>query len=356
MDIVTQNGEEWVKVSTVTETRLLFEMAKAGWEYGDSSSDTDHADDDSSEVDSEDEGVTLVKLAEELKRASMAVRVRYRHPKVRFVLPKIREGQTPEIDEIIAEIRKTGATVQCHPHDHETPPTFQHLLPNPSSTFTPTLNIDCTILLALVSDLSHGHIKPEPWFHRAIVRQIEREAHDQLLPSSLWPALGSRALVCTAEAAKRMREIVDLIGTPAEKARTRLLMGDVDERGMTMTRAELVNAFRKLTEYEVPEEWNLPIRVVDKDDLSVNIDEGGRIENLPAVAEKVAERLTAINRSVFMYGWASGRTTISSNRTVAKLIEGVVEEYRESEDDKGPDVWLCATARSLVGKEKGRRD
>ncbi|SLM36741.1 Protein of unknown function DUF1308 [Lasallia pustulata] len=48
-----------------------------------------------------------------------------------------------------------------------------------------------------------------------------------------------------------------------------------------------------------------------------------------------------------------GFTTVSSNRTVAKLIESIVEEEMEGEEERGPDVWLCGTARSLLGKEKG---
>lgn len=80
---------------------------------------------------------------------------------------------------------------------------------------------------------------------------------------------------------------------------------------------------------------------------------------------------------------------MSSNRTVAKLIEGIIGEEndrrgreeeereavgagsaggkeagkrrrkREAKEDEmiihGPEIWLCSTARSLVGKEKGRK-
>lgn len=67
---------------------------------------------------------------------------------------------------------------------------------------------------------------------------------------------------------------------------------------------------------------------------------------------------------------------MSSNRTVAKLIEGIIGEENErrakegvghggrgregtgNEDTdviQGPKIWLCSTARSLVGKEKRRR-
>jgi len=37
---------------------------------------------------------------------------------------------------------------------------------------------------------------------------------------------------------------------------------------------------------------------------------------------------------------------------VVKGVESVFEEERSEE--VGPDVWLVGTARSLVGKERGR--
>lgn len=79
---------------------------------------------------------------------------------------------------------------------------------------------------------------------------------------------------------------------------------------------------------------------------------------------------------------------MSSNRTVARLIEGIVGEenerrggagggglgggvsggggvdgegvsaHGENEDEEivhGPEIWLCSTARSLIGKERQRR-
>ena len=49
MDFVARSGEEWVKVSTVTETRLLFERAKAGWEDGASSSGSEDGEEETSE-------------------------------------------------------------------------------------------------------------------------------------------------------------------------------------------------------------------------------------------------------------------------------------------------------------------
>jgi hypothetical protein len=63
-----------------------------------------------------------------------------------------------------------------------------------------------------------------------------------------------------------------------------------------------------------------------------------------------------INESVFLSGWAAGYTTITSNRIASKAIEKAIEENRKSDDEVGPKVWICPTARSLVAKEKDRRD
>ena len=380
MDIVAKDGEVWIKVSTITESRLLFEKAKAGWEELDSDSDTEGeekdgrrivaegadpvpiGDDDYGSEDEDDDRVELLKIAEDLNRAAKKVYIRYRHPQILFILPKITEGHNSAVDAILTEIRSTGARVQCtsetpppdpssngtsDDHNTETPTdlntTFSRLLIDPLVHLTPTLSIDCTILLALVSDLSHSTLEPLPTLHRAIRRQIDLEANEKLLPSSLYPAMVGRDLVCTSLAAKRMREIVEQIGTPSERLRTELLLGE-GEAGSGKAPTKLRAAFAETSEYAVPGDWRLPIRVEDGAyDLSA----------LPAVAVRVEEELTDINRSVFFYGWTRGYTTVSSNRTVAKLIEGVVENEGE-EGDVGPMVWLCATARSLVGKEKRR--
>jgi hypothetical protein len=302
-----------------------------------------------------------------MKKASRNMRVRYRHPRIRFVLPKIEEGKVPEIDKILNEIRKAGVTVECgirgnEAHADDGPDTadseeelkqvYERLLPSSFTHFTDTLNVDCTLLLALVSDLSHlKGIKASPNYHRAILRQIEMETKEPLVPSELWPAMTGRTLLCTKEAAKRMGEIVDTIGTDSEKARTELLFGDGDCKGLE--REVLIERFQKMSDHDVPKDWMIPIEVVDSES---DINEAWKDGRLPDISHKVAEAISPINQSVFLYGWAKGMMTVSSNRTVAKQIEAVVEENRNGDDEVvGPDVWLCDTARSLVGKEKNRK-
>ncbi|KAF2453659.1 hypothetical protein BDY21DRAFT_355658 [Lineolata rhizophorae] len=351
VDVVAKNGSEWIKVSTITKMRLLFEMAKQGWANGPLSDSGEEDDTDCPKFqhpdDEDNNEISLVKAAENLRKASQATRVRYHHPKVHFVLPKIEAGEIEEVDRILEDIQNTGATLHCGSQIPQTLPELDGVLSgmvfDEFRDFSDVLNIDCTVLLALVSDLSHYTVPQEQWLHKAVRRQIEMEDKEKLLPTSLYPAMGGRKLVTTAEAAKRMHEIVDTIGTETEKARTAIIM----QQEPRAQREELIERFQKYSDYPVPSSWQIPLKIVNKDVNRAQV---------PSLAEAVMEPLSDINRSVFSYGWLSGRTTISSNRTVAKQIEHLVEEHRTSEEDRGPDVWLCPTARSLVGKEKGRKE
>lgn len=386
VDIVSQGGLEWVKVSTVTETRLLFEQAKAGWENADSSSDDNGSSDNdedgatndsapassspSSSPSPSDSPIELLRLATDLHTASLATQIRYRHPKVRIVLPKIPTTPSPQTLDILNALIATGATLHVgpflspfspglsssQPNPALVPPElstiFAKLLPNPHIFLTPTLNIDCTILLALISDLSHSPQTPHsPSHHKAITRQIELEARDHLLPECLYPALEGRNLVCTTEAATRMREIVEQIGTKSERARAELLLDEYDdqenEEAVKHPPSSLLSLFASHSEYDVPSTLRLPIFVTSAPIPDL-------LQQLPPVAHTVADQLSAINRSVFLYGWARGISTVSSNRAVAKVVEEIVTA-QGGKKVMGPEVWLCATARSLVGKERQRQ-
>ncbi|KFY22553.1 hypothetical protein V493_06510 [Pseudogymnoascus sp. VKM F-4281 (FW-2241)] len=347
VDIVAQDGLEWVKVSTLTEKRILFDIAKAGW-IVDSSSDEEYDSETDSTSSIRAEG--LLKQAEGLVTASRAARVRYRHPKIRMVLPKIPRVCVAEVEAILGQIEGMGIQVQRSEDFQPAPPltdVLERVAVNPFADFTDPLNIDCTILLALVSDLSHCPVETEEWHHRAVKRQIEMERDDQLLPKSLWPACGPRKLLCTREAAQRMHEIVDLIGTDSEKRRRDFIL---DRDGTAeLTCEQRVVGLQELSSHRIPHELKLPIDVVDVDIPDME-------RRIGPMATEVSKALSLINQSVFLYGWSNDMTTISSNRTVSKEIETMVEDGRKCDTDKGPDIWLCPTARSLVGKERTRRN
>jgi len=340
VDVVAEGGLAWTKVSLVTNTRLLFDLAKQGWECGGSSEEDEGFPDDRSD----DRDVPILKTAKELASASAAMRIRTKHPRVTLVLPRIVPGVQDEIDAVLDDCRAAGVTVWCAGDMPPAPPipeATMSMVPDPFNAFTKALNIDCTILLAIVSEFSHAKVSKEPWFHVALNRQVEIEDNENLLPSLLYPAMGDRKLTCTIEAAKRMREIVATIGTASEKARTAVLMGDDEGR----SREELVEEMQQWSAYEVPNAWQLPIRVVDQNENSCQA-------NLPVEAAHVMREHTDINKSVFLYGWAANITTITSNRTVVKQMEGELEQYVDLAEEVWPKIWLCPTARSLVGREK----
>lgn len=380
VDIVADNGQEWVKVSTISENRLLFEMAEKGWDRGgDSASEGElprkilHNSSNNNkpeQIDDDDDGeIELVKLSMDMMKAARATRVKYRHPRIRFVFPKLVEGKIPEIDDVLDEIRGYGVTVECgtcipdvigghaeqtQDPDRVTPEDLplSTLLPNPFEQFGEILNVDCTLLLALVSDLSHiRSLVPSPTHHRAIRKQIELESQQPMLPTEIWPALVKRHLVCTQEAAKRMREIVYSIGTDTEKQRTEILMGESPVQ--SMDKDTLIRRFQELSDYDVPRQWHIPIEVIN---AQAEINAGWHNDTLPRVARTVAETLSDINRSVFLYGWTKGIVTVTSNRTIVKQIENTIENNRNGDDAaEGPQVWVCDIARSLVGKDKNRK-
>ncbi|USW50164.1 hypothetical protein Slin15195_G034830 [Septoria linicola] len=340
VDLISDHGLTWTKISLINNHRVIMDLAKQGWDSG--GSDNEDDEDLPPRIDDEEADIPLVKNARELCRAAESYRVRTRKPVVNIILPRIQPGQLKEIDGILDQCKAAGAQLFCGANLDPVVTIqdgLQSMAPDPMSSFSDTLNIDCTILLALVSEFSHARVSKEPWFHRSLQRQVEIEDNENLLPSLLYPALANRRLVCTKEAARRMREIVDTIGTPSEKARTAIMMGDDTAK----SHGELIDDMQQWSAYPVPTDWRLPISTVDSNDFP---------DSLHTIASQILSTMTSINGSVFGYGWASGNTTITSNRVVVKQVEHALEKHEDLDESVWPKIWLCPTARSLVGKEK----
>jgi hypothetical protein len=424
VDVVADDGVTWIKVSIVTAKRLIFEIAKEGWEkYG------DFSDEENSQSDSEDlqrppsptsGKLEIVRLAEDLRDAAAAIRVKFRHPQVKFVLPRIQEGKDDSVDAIIADIRATGAIVECGIQSTSTtegskdaPLTredFTRMAPSSGMPdLTSTINVDCTILLALISDISHVEsrdLPPSPsnssgTYHVAILRQIESEESAPLLPSDLYPTLAGKKLVCTSLAAHRMREIVQTMGTKSERERGDILLGEGKYSLSSSSPDDIKKAWQSRSCHAFPDNIDFPITVAEftfpLSNATQELITADTLTSPHFQAEMAAKlvtstRLSPINASVFMYSWINDIVTLTSNKVVAAGIEkalnqilddqekeerdGVHENGGGDDDDKsesieqrreggagtkkqrdriefvGPKMYVCETARSLIGKEK----
>lgn len=304
IDVISDGGLSWYKVSTITNRRLLFDMAKEALYCGDGD------DSDSSNDTSEDfSDVPLVKTARNLKAISEGHQIRNSTPALCLILPRIFEGEHAEIDKIIKVCRDMGVSVSCGKKLPPPPPLSGDLLhemvPSPKRNITSQLNIDTSVLVALTSDISHFRVIPQPWFGQSQKDHVDLETHDPLTPQ-LCSLLGDHPLVCTKEAAGSLARIVHTMGTATENARAHLLFTPDD----TMTPEQRIEKFRALSIHSIPSNLRLPIRVFDSETISN--DEACH----PRLNAQIQEKLNSLaqpGRSVFSTGWSQGLTTITCN-------------------------------------------
>jgi hypothetical protein len=340
---------EWIRVSTTSEKRLLFDLAKLGWQNdSDSDEEMDDAPPVSWEDEDDDDQVEIVKNARELARAARANPMRGHAPKVRYVLTRITSGKLKEVDAVLEKMRAVGVDVQCANETPEPPPIAQvlpNLLVDRSRTLSETLNIDCTILLALISDISHSECEILDWYPGEVRAQILEEQKEKLLPTHLYPAIAAHPMVTTQAAVDQMNVIVDTLATDREKTRANILLAQRDRENVSSD--DLLKEWLELSNHPAPEGFQLPIRLEPND-----IEQ--RLDTLPAVAQKIEKELGPLNTSIFFYGWSTGLTTLSSNRARAKQIERLINEVGLKDGEAGPHIWLCGESRSLIAKH-GRR-
>ncbi|KAI7785326.1 hypothetical protein LA080_007611 [Diaporthe eres] len=388
VDAVVENGTEWVKVSVVTEKKLIYQMAQEGWNPDDST------DEESDESDGENTGIGLVKTASQLIKAARSNRCNTRIPRVRLVLPNLTEGRVEAIDKLLGRIRYLGASkrregdveilVDCSNSKFlETPIpaleiSFANMFRDTNlDRLTPTVNLELTILLSLASDIAHAEIEPKEWYSMQTMSHLEDEAH---APGArlkvVYSALRGRRLECTYEVAREFCNIVDDLGTETTKARAALMFGwkDVQEgiqvlrhgqiprlnssgetavtTGDQPNHAEpknLVEAWRKLSIYPVPEDLQFPVRVIGED-IFDDKDYASLIRNgkLPPVASKVWEKLDRpYNRSCHLWGWMRDITTVSANSLNTRLVDATVDKGRTNALEVGPRMYLTSLAISL---------
>ncbi|KAL7629138.1 hypothetical protein AAE478_000657 [Parahypoxylon ruwenzoriense] len=340
IDVIADGGHSWYKISSMTNKRLLFDMAKEAVYCGDSSDD----DEDTRAETPDYTDIPLVKLARNLANTARGHRIQTRSPNTFLVLPRIKEGEHPEIDKILQSCRQLGVTLLCGDDLSSAPPLSDSLLhimaPSPKANFSEILNIDTSLLVALTSDFSHTTVTKQPWFSHSHNDHADLE-REQSMVSLVYPVIGDHELVCTQEAAETFLHIVDTLATESEKARASLILRSEPPK----SQEQRVKELRLLSVHEVPSCLQLPIRVVE-------MNENGCQDRFTVPIKEILEGVLNPGRSVFSYGWASGRTTLTCNSVAIKQLERDLEELPTLGDLSWPSIWSFPTSRPLVGVPK----
>lgn len=351
---VVQGGSEWLDVKTLHPDRLARQMTDHGWGWGEHD-----VGDDIDEGEWED--IPLARHVRRLVAAARMNRHEYRFPRVRVALPNLGRGNK-DMDALLDQLSRVDPLVQVTLEDRssaflasKSPPldaSIESLLGDEHEGLTTTLNLDHTILVDLVSDLSHLRLQPQPWQASTTRAQIVEETkHGGLMMRTLYPILDGRALVCTREAAEHFHEVLGTVGTATERERARYLV-PADEETRRTPQHVLRAGFQRLSVYPLPASVQLPIHTIDEDWTWPSIGRAVAEARLPRVALDVARcaNFKSSKLSIFMHGWATGMTTLTSNREVRGQIRTWVEANRHDDGECGPAIWRLDVTRNLLAK------
>lgn len=371
VDIICNGGRTWVKLFTKSMEWLGMDLAKQGL--------VDVHEDDGI-TDEDLDGLKLVKMARDFLAAAKTARVDHRHPEVVFHLPRIQRGVSEDIDMMLEHVGNMGIKLftandlnvdeTAQNGDRDLTVVFNDMIkPVVKAPITDVLNLDCTILIALISDISHirssdikipAHYNGRP-SAKDILGQLKIEPNDPLLPNHIYPLLSGKRLVCTKEAASHLRNILQQMGSITEMERSQIFFPTGQVNGHSGN--GLPQKLRDISIHNVPANLQLPIEIVD-------FNSGTSDDSLrDMVMRKLSKhaRLSPLNESVFFHGWSSEITTLTLNRVVAewldRAIDGVLDEFefvqKDAGDDiavkhnfQGPKMFVCGRERSLLGNDK----
>lgn len=416
VDAVIDSGATWLKFVSISPKTLAYQIAVDGWESDDEEEDDTAYSDDEDQQNGNGNGIAArngvqealgnTEFAESIKKVILAARWNHCHH-LHLLLPGLRDGESEPVDRMLRYIREkiggddVSVTVSCadSPLLADAPPPLDTalaalvderdpLVADDCGRITPTANLDPSVLVSLVTDLHHGLVDLQPEFQqRVIARSVSDHTTDSnelvpredILAKVLYPALRGRKLVTTRLAARYFRQLIASISTHSEEVRASFILppdappallspGGSSEPLSTASltpeqrRAEL----QRWSAVPVPDDLLLPVQIVDDIELeqvSPLITEG----KLPPMALGVAQDLSRLNRSVYLYGWVNRLTTITGHRGIERQIclslathwTPATDNYRGSENDAKnneipPDIWHRHLGGYLIHRDKPR--
>lgn len=355
---VVDGGREWIVMKSLGRDRLARQMTDCGWEWG------EHKRGDVVGRD-EWEDVPLVKVVARVVAAARRNRCEYRVPRIRVILTSLARGEE-EFDVLLEQIEKmdpsakiiiddmNGPFLKTPPPDPQT--AIDNLLGDEHEGLTPTLNMDHTILIDLISDITHAKLEPQPWQTQTTSWQIEEENGQEggIMAKTLYPLLRGRALVCTMEGAEHFHEVLKTVGTETERRRGRLIVPfDEEARGLSIS--QIREEFQALSIHALPADITLPITILPSQPPTPTLIKTG---HLPPVAAEIERRSgwKPSKLSIFTYGWASGTVTLTSNREIRGQMKTMVEEWGTTGEERGPGIWKVNATRNLLAKGAAPRE
>ncbi|GKT44742.1 uncharacterized protein ColSpa_04923 [Colletotrichum spaethianum] len=382
---IVENGHEWMRVLSTTERALLVQMAEADFPWDDP--DDEDGDPELAEVLDDDETqIEVLRCSKQLLAAAHEIHGGYRH-RIRIVLPNIYRGRVPAIDRFLKGIESLGDEaislgLECADESQAPPPPLETAISNLLSLgndantppLTSVLNIDTSIFVALTTDISHNHSSQRKWRPKILEDVADEAEHGPRLPKSLYPVLRGHTLVCTREAAETCLRMVYDASTESEVARVEILLGQESLRGKQDDKATflqrvlrqdgwppeekndesterrrqgLLAELQKLSCHKIPDDLQLPIRIVE-DFRREHVEEEVHKGTLPKVVLAVEPTLNETNCSSFLFGWKTGHTTITCNRHAVRRLGNLVKKLRWSRNAETAPIIALDWARGLA--------
>ncbi|KAL7923076.1 hypothetical protein ACQKWADRAFT_66411 [Trichoderma austrokoningii] len=352
---VVEGGSEWLDIRWLQADRLARQMTDCGWAWGDYQMGDD--------VDVEEwEDTPLAKQMKRLVAAAKMNRHEYRIPRLRVIFPNITRGENEDIDVLLDQIRRLDSLVEIVIEDSSSvfmttpsPPlhdAIRNLIGDELDGLTDVLNMDHTILVDLISDITHFRLQPQPWQAQTTQLQIEEEEKQGgAMVRDLYPILQGRTLVCTQEAAEHFHEVLSTVGTATERERGRLLV-PYDAGTRSMSTEDIRRRFEQLSTHPLPPNVQVPIRILNETWTMATVTQAVADGRLPGVALDVAQcgAFKSSKLSIYMYGWATGTVTVTSNKEVRGQIRTWVEANRRHDLERGPNIWRIDVTRNLLAK------
>jgi len=344
IDILAENGAQWVRILTITQKNLLQQMGNAGWDWDYEGDDLNLAILASEEEVVEVTGIEPVDVVRKLIAAAKTTRAssfNYQSPSIRLVLSRVKEGLDRHVDQLARVIEALGTkmipvTVDLvrDDDDNDDEPlenVLLRMMPTYDSYLSQTVNLDCTVLFNLTSDISH--YPPETYLETPQFNVYKEDFLDETcngprLLKDLYPAIRGRHLVCTEEAANNLRQTILSIGAPNEIKRLQVILptcaaaaSATPDPPSEEQRLQAISGLRALSSYQVPDDLILPVTVVKaptEEDMRNLVGEG----KMPQIVADLVKHkgFKKMSRSTIWYAMANQVATLTCNLSGLLLL------------------------------------